>query len=110
MMAPTDWGCITTNSKVQLVFSVVCKGKDDEGPHMVQSRDTRGIKIWIWGCLPEGDLIGAVDLQVTSEHPVHLQVVSTSYLYAIPTCAREHLFEVVDLCCGLGGSHTYCPG
>lgn len=70
---------------------------------MVQSRDTRGIKIWIWGCLPEGDLIGAVDLQVTSEHPVHLQVVSTSYLYAIPTCAREHLFEVVDLCCGLGG-------
>ena len=100
-MVPTDWNSLRIDTKVQLVFSVVCRTGDD-GPHMVQSCDKRGIKIWIWGQLPLGDLMGAVDLQVTSLHPVHLQIVSTSFVYAIPSCVRSNLSEVVDLCCGIG--------
>ena len=40
---------------------------------------------------------------MTSLSPIHLSIVDSSYVYAIPPCVRFGLFQVVDLCCGLGG-------
>ena len=82
---------------------MVCRGSSDDGPHLCQSADRRGVKVWIWGPLPIGELVGGVDLQVTSVHPIHLRVTSASYTYAVPVCSRPDLTRVVDLCCGLGG-------
>ena len=101
-MVPTDWGKISVEGTVQVVVFVVCRGNTPEGPHLCQSANQRGVKIWIWGVIPDGSLIGAVDSQLTSTHPIHLCVISSSFLYAIPPCVRANLHEVVDLCCGIG--------
>ena len=102
-MVPTDWGQLTLDGSIQGFFSMVCRGSSDDGPHLCQSADRRGVKVWIWGPLPIGELVGRVDLQVTSVHPIHLRVTSASYTYAVPVCSRPDLTRVVDLCCGLGG-------
>ena len=102
-MVPQNWGDLTVDSQVQLVFSMVCCGDTPAGPHLVQSADRRGAKIWVHGSLPSGQLLGGLGLQVTSLSPIHLSIVDSSYVYAIPPCVRFGLFQVVDLCCGLGG-------
>ena len=102
-MVPQNWGDLTVDSQVQLVFSMVCRGDTPAGPHLVQSADRRGAKIWVHGSLPSGQLLGGLGLQVTSLSPIHLSIVDSSYVYAIPPCVRFGLFQVVDLCCGLGG-------
>ena len=59
-MVPQNWGDLTVDSQVQLVFSMVCRGDTPAGPHLVQSADRRGAKIWVHGSLPSGQLLGVL--------------------------------------------------
>ena len=59
---------------IQGVFSVVCRSDALEGPHLCQSTDRQGAKIWLWGQLPAGELLGGVDLQVVDTKPIQLRV------------------------------------
>lgn len=69
----------------------------------MQSQDRRGLRIWVSGDIPQASAIVGLDLLVTSEHPLQLSVDASSFVMPVPTCDRSALFQVVDLCSGLGG-------
>lgn len=73
-MVPTNWRQIKVDGTIQGVFSVVCRSDALEGPHLCQSTDRQGAKIWLWGQLPAGELLGGVDLQVVDTKPIQLRV------------------------------------
>ena len=97
-----DWDVLTRGQRISLVLCMVCF--DAEGTkHLMQSQDRRDWKVWVSGTLPRANAIVGLDMLVTSEHPLQLEVDAGSYVVPVPTCDREALHQVVDLCSGLGG-------
>lgn len=97
-----DWDHLTKGQRLSLVMCMVCF--DAQGTrHLMQSQDRRGLRIWVSGDIPQASAIVGLDLLVTSEHPLQLSVDASSFVMPVPTCDRSALFQVVDLCSGLGG-------
>ena len=93
---------LTTGQRISMVMMMVCH--DAKGNrHLLQSQDRRGIRIWVVGVLPLAAAVVGVGFLVTAVHPMQLQVDTATFVVPVPTCDREALYQVVDLCCGLGG-------
>lgn len=86
-----------------MVFSLVCCEEGVTPKYMAYTLDRRGIKVWITGRLPTGNVISGLDLVVTAVYPLHLVVDNDSVLFAVPLCQKHDLYQVLDFCAGLGG-------
>ena len=102
LLGAMDVGSLVVGQRTCCVMSIICV--DSEGMrHLAQSNDRRGTKIWVKGHIPIGATVTGVDLLVTSVNPVEVEVDSKSFLVPVPTCDRNDLLRVLDLCSGLGG-------
>ena len=102
-----DWA-FTKGQRTSLVLSLICY--DSQGNwHLLQSQDRRGYKLWVHGSIPHAGTIAGVDLLVTSEWPLHLEVDDASFVTPVPPCDRLSLLRVTDLCSGLGGFSVTAP-
>jgi len=96
-----DWETVTEGQRISMVMSMVCH--DNGSRHLMQSQDRRGIQIWVKGELPVVGAIAGTGFLVTTEHPLQLVVDDETFVVPIPPCEKAALFQVVDLCAGLGG-------
>lgn len=100
-MVLIDWSCARPGDVAHVVAIVVCHA---DGAALMQTADRRAQRFFLEGNLPlDASHVSIVDAVVTRSDPLPcLRVAMGTRVQKIPPCHHSSLFQVTELCCGMG--------
>eukprot|EP00438_Fugacium_kawagutii_P016732 Skav205931 [mRNA] locus=scaffold2739:40541:41398:- [translate_table: standard] len=101
-MVFVQWADLQPGDVFDVVITVLCRD-DERRMHVIQAADYSGRRMFYQGDLPPTQQVVFLQLKVTQARPC-LMVVSddATYAAALPPCTVQDMFQVTDLCCGIG--------